>query len=76
MAMSLMTINRLMAPRPLHLIERWAKGTAIEEIYGLDAEKLNDDRCRRKFMAIFLHISDIWVEIVMNAVVKYREQGF
>lgn len=68
----ILTINRLMAPRPLYHIERWAKGTAIEEIYGLDAEKLNDDRCRRTLMAIFPHISDIWPEIVRNAVITYR----
>ena len=39
----ILTINRLMAPRPLYHIERWAKGTAIEELYRLDAEKLNDE---------------------------------
>lgn len=68
----ILTINRLMAPRPLYHIERWAKGTAIEELYGLDAEKLNDDRCRRTLQAIFPHISDIWADIVTNAVIKYH----
>jgi len=68
----ILTINRLMAPRPLYHIERWAKGTAIEELYGLDAEKLNDDRCRRTLLAIFPHISDIWADIVTNAVIKYH----
>lgn len=67
-----LVINRLMAPRPLYHIERWAKGTAIEELYGLDADKLNDDRCRRTLMAIFPHISDIWAEIITSAVVRYR----
>ncbi len=68
----ILTINRLMAPRPLYHIERWAKGTAIEELYGLDAEKLNDDRCRRTLQAIFPHISDIWADIVTSAVIKYH----
>ena len=68
----ILTINRLMAPGPLYHIERWAKGTAIEELYGLDAEKLNDDRCRRTLQAIFPHISDIWADIVTNAVIKYH----
>lgn len=68
----ILTINRLMAPRPLYHIERWAKGTAIEELYGLDAEKLNDDRCRRTLLAIFPHIIDIWTDIVTNAVITYH----
>lgn len=68
----ILTINRLMAPRPLYHIERWAKGTAIEELYCLDAEKLNDDRCRRSLQAIFPHISDIWTDIVTSAVIKYH----
>jgi hypothetical protein len=67
----ILTINRLMAPRPLYHIERWAKGTVIEELYGLDAEKINDDRCRRTLQAIFPHISDIWADVVTNAVIKY-----
>ncbi|MFQ6052481.1 MAG: IS1634 family transposase [Candidatus Hydrothermarchaeota archaeon] len=68
----ILTINRLTAPRPLYYIEHWAKGTAIEEIYGLDWEKLNDDRCRRSLQAIFPHLSDIWTDIVTSAVVKYN----
>ncbi|MHC1567765.1 MAG: hypothetical protein ACXQTD_08750 [Candidatus Syntropharchaeia archaeon] len=41
----ILTINRLMAHRPLYHIERWAKGTAIEKFYGLNAEKLNFEYC-------------------------------
>lgn len=63
----ILTINRLMAPRPLYHLERWAKGTAIEELYCLDADKLNDDRCRRALLAVFPHISDIWADIVTSA---------
>jgi len=33
----ILTINRLMAPRPLYHIERWAKGTAIESGILADA---------------------------------------
>lgn len=64
----ILTINRLMVPRPLYHIEHWARGTAIEEICGLNADKLNDDRCRRSLHAIFPHISDIWADIVTSSV--------
>ena len=40
----LLVANRLVAPTPLYAVEDWARGAGVEELYGLPADGLNDDR--------------------------------
>ena len=44
--------NRLSAPAPLVHIADWARVWAVEEVLGLDARLLNDDRCGRALDAL------------------------
>jgi len=39
--------NRLTAPAPLVHVEDWARAVPVTEVFGLDAEALNDDRIGR-----------------------------
>jgi transposase len=65
-------LNRLTAPKPLSRIADWAAKTAIEELIGVPASKLNDDRLARALDAIYPYLEEIWAEIIGRALVRYR----
>jgi transposase len=44
--------NRLTSPRPLVHVEQWAAEWAAEEVFGVSAETLNDDRIGRALDAV------------------------
>lgn len=44
--------NRLTAPRPLVHVQRWAQAWAVEEVFGVEASSLNDDRIGRALDAV------------------------
>ena len=67
----ILCLNRLVAPRPLSGVADWAAKTVIEELTGVPASKLNDDRLGRALDAIYPHLEEIWVEIVGRALLRY-----
>jgi hypothetical protein len=44
--------NRLTAPAPLMWVQDWAAAMAVEEVYGIAPELLNDDRIARALDAV------------------------
>ncbi|MDT0347801.1 IS1634 family transposase, partial [Streptomyces litchfieldiae] len=48
--------NRLTAPAPLFRVGDWARDWAVEEVFGIEAELLNDDRLARALDAIAPHL--------------------
>jgi transposase len=44
--------NRLTSPAPLVRVSQWAEQWAVEEVFGIAAERLNDDRIGRALDAI------------------------
>ena len=44
--------NRLTSPAPLVRVSQWAGQWAVEEVFGIAAERLNDDRIGRALDAI------------------------
>jgi len=44
--------NRLTSPLPLYEIEEWARQFAVEEVFGILPEQLNDDRLGRALEAL------------------------
>ena len=63
----ILCLNRPVAPRPLSGVADRAAKTVIEELTGVPASKLNDDRLGRALDAIYPHLEEIWVEIVSQA---------
>jgi hypothetical protein len=51
--------NRLTSPEPLVRVRDWAVGYAVEEVFGLRAEQLNDDRVGRALDAIAPQVDSI-----------------
>ncbi len=51
--------NRLTSPEPLVRVRDWAGGYAVEEVFGLRPEQLNDDRVGRALDAIAPQVDSI-----------------
>jgi transposase len=51
--------NRLTAPAPLVRVGDWARTWAVEEVFGIEAGLLNDDRLARALDAIAPHLEHI-----------------
>ncbi|MFF4234188.1 DUF4277 domain-containing protein [Streptomyces sp. NPDC001820] len=51
--------NRLTAPAPLWRVDRWAREWAVEEVFGIEPELLNDDRLGRALDAVAPHLTEI-----------------
>jgi transposase len=51
--------NRLTSPEPLVRVRDWAAGYAVEEVFGLRPEQLNDDRVGRALDAIAPRVDSI-----------------
>lgn len=69
--MEALIFNRLSSPRPLYKVEDWARSYGLEDIYGIDAEKLNDDRVGRALDAIFPCLEELKNEIAMHAISEF-----
>jgi len=51
--------NRLTSPLPLQHVSHWARDWAVEEVFGLPADILNDDRLARALDAIAPNLESI-----------------
>src|SRR5919109_2963133 len=60
-------LNRLsLRPVPISRIGAWAQTQAVEEVYGLTADALNDDRIGRALDEIHPHLVDLWAALVLR----------
>jgi transposase len=63
--------NRLTSPTPLVHVEDWARDWAVEEIFGLSAEVLNDDRIGRALDAVAPHLDGIVGSVGAQAIATF-----
>ena len=63
--------NRLTSPRPLVHVERWAQAWAVEEVFGVEASSLNDDRIGRALDAIAPELDGIVGSIGAQAIAEF-----
>lgn len=67
-----LVLNRLQPrPTPISKIGAWAATQVIEEVYGLSARALNDDRIGRALDEIHPHLSDLWAALVLTGAQAY-----
>jgi hypothetical protein len=65
-------LNRLsLRPVPISKIGVWPPPPAIEEVYGLAADSLNDDRIGRALDEIHPHLVDLWAALVLRGASAY-----
>lgn len=63
--------NRLTSPRPLVHVEAWAEAWAVEEMFGIEASSLNDDRIGRALDAIAPELEGIIGSIGAQAIGEF-----
>jgi len=63
-----LVLNRLLAPQPLVHVGTWLAGTALPDLWGIEAAQGNDDRLARTLDALSPHLDAIWQDLVVAAV--------
>lgn len=63
--------NRLTAPRPLYQIKQWATEWAVEEVFNVRADQLNDDRLARALDAIYPHLEQLKGSVAWAAIERF-----
>jgi transposase len=63
--------NRLTAPAPLWRVDDWAREWAVEEVFGIEPELLNDDRLGRALDAIAAHLTELTDSIGARAIGEF-----
>ena len=63
--------NRLTSPQPLLHVEDWAREWAVAEVFGVEAEVLNDDRVGRALDAVAPALAGIVGSIGLNAITAF-----
>jgi hypothetical protein len=65
-------VNRLaQRPAPISQLGAWAQTQAIEAVYGLSADALNDDRIGRALDELYPHLADAWAALVLKGTRAY-----
>ena len=60
-------VNRLaVRPAPISRLGAWAQTQAIEAVYGLPADALNDDRIGRALDEVYPHLAEAWAALVLK----------
>lgn len=65
----LLTLNRLMAPKPLYKVGRWASETVLPEVLALAVLQLYDQRLGRALDALYPVVGELWSTLAARAVV-------
>jgi Domain of unknown function (DUF4277) len=63
--------NRLTSPTPLRRVEDWAAAWAVEEVFGVPPEALNDDRVGRALDAIAPQLDQIVGSVGARAITAF-----
>ena len=67
-----LTLNRLMSPQPLYRVGQWAAQTVVASMFGLDVQKLYDQRFGRGLDELHPFLGEAWVALAAGAV---RQEG-
>lgn len=67
----LLSLNRLMAPKPLYRVEEWVAETILPDLLDVTPEQLYDVRLARTLDDLYAHLTDIWATLVARAVTVY-----
>jgi transposase len=63
--------NRLTSPKPMIHIEAWARDFAVEHVFGLDPDTLNDDRVTRALDALAPVLEEVTGSVGAAAIATY-----
>jgi hypothetical protein len=63
--------NRLTSPQPLLHVEDWARQWAVGEVFGVEADALNDDRIGRALDAVAPALAGVVGSVGLNAIARF-----
>jgi len=63
--------NRLTSPQPLCHVEDWAREWAVSEVFGVEADALNDDRVGRALDAVAPELAGLVGSVGINAIAGF-----
>jgi hypothetical protein len=63
--------NRLTSPRPLLRVEDWAREWAVQEVFGIAADALNDDRIGRALDAVAEQLEQVIGSVGARAIAVF-----
>jgi transposase len=66
-----LVVNRLTSPRPLLRVEDWAREWAVEEVFGIPPDALNDDRIGRALDAVAPQLEQIIGSVGARAIAVF-----
>lgn len=65
-------INRLsFDPQPMYLLHEWAKQHGIDQILGIEASWLDDDRLGAMMEALAKHAAEIWLKVIVRGISQF-----
>jgi transposase len=67
----ILTLNRLMAPKPLYKVKEWMAETVLEDALDVGDEQMHDTRIGRTLDDLYPHLGAIWQDVVVRAVLAY-----
>ena len=67
----ILTLNRLMAPKPLYKIKEWLAETVLEDALDIGEKQMHDTRIGRTLDDLHPHLDAIWQDIAVQAVLAY-----
>jgi Domain of unknown function (DUF4277)/Transposase DDE domain len=63
--------SRLASPSPLYDVAGWASGAALQELFGIPAALLNDDRLGRSLEALCPHAEELRGALMLRAIERF-----
>jgi transposase len=63
--------SRLASPSPLYDVAGWASGAALQELFGIPAALLNDDRLGRSLEVLCPHAEELRGAVMLRAIERF-----
>jgi transposase len=63
--------SRLASPSPLYDVAGWASGAALQELFGIPHQLLNDDRLGRCLEALRPHVEELPGAVMLRAIERF-----
>ncbi|MBD3251752.1 IS1634 family transposase [Candidatus Uhrbacteria bacterium] len=68
---TLLVLNRLLAPQPLYHVHTWLSGTVLPEVLKIPVDKVYDNRLGRALDRLHPYWGEVWARVVTRAIEVY-----
>ena len=70
-SVEILTLNRLMAPKPLYKVKEWMAETVLEDALDVGDEQMHDTRIGWTLDDLYPQLDVIWQDIAVQSVLAY-----